>query len=595
MYRLYEESDSNLENSSLSMENIELRFNPSQIHVQPDSFDSLSNIRYGSDTSFISISYQEENKPVKKPALSSKPLRQPNRLSRPLSILKTTFLEDDSINYDLPKRLTPDRLSMKQYSHHRDTSYISENKEFTPSHVHKDSTGTCQSAKNTRYAELTFKSPKILPESEEKISNLENTIIKKDALIETLRTRIVKMVEELEETHKKLNNNKSSVVDDLKIIDLQSRCQDFEARLIGAASKEKELNLFLDKKDEEINLLTRELRSQRLDFDGKSELIRKLENELDHYKQKIQHLEAINENLKIKVESSMKAVEISSNHKNHIEQEVVRLEVFKRNHENEMNLIMQENSKSLENLRKKYEDSVEEGKNYQRLLKDAEFNYETLKGNNSNLYKKLQYLEEQLRNIDQSIRIPLKEKQERSNSSNNLLKNDKSNEKFINKNHKTCETCERTDKSFRGLREQDEIIQQVMEILKVGQSFEIIPNLKRNLAGAKEKKLVKKICRLIKDCLNRDEKGELSCGQAWRIIKRVFEDYAKLVKDPQNIELKAIKQQLGEENCVSKVSFIVQENKKMKEILAVVKKKLRLSASSSLYELESAIGSMGLL
>jgi hypothetical protein len=541
------------------MEKIELRFNP--VHRIRDSFDTLSQVQNASETSFISLSYQEESKPPRNPASTSKPLRQANRLVRPLSILKTTFLEDDSLNYDLPKRLTPDNSRFRDFQE--------------PS----------LSGRPSQKYENSFRNVKILNESQEKDN--QNELMKKDALIETLRTRIVKMVEELEETHRKINSNKNNIVDELKIIDLQARCEDLEGRLQSAIVKEKELNQCLDKKDEEIGLLTKELRAQRLDFDGKSESIKKLESELEHFKQKSDHFQALVENFKVKVENSMKAVEISNDHKNHLEQEIVRLEIFKRNHENEISLAIKE-SKNFESLKKTLEDKEEEAKKFQRLLKDAEFNYENLKQNNSNLLKKLQYLEDQLRSIDLSIRTPLREKQERSNSSNNLIKQDREN-----LSQKTCENCLKNNKKFRNISSSQEIVQEIMTLLNLTHSFEIIPSIKKNFQNAKEKKLIKKIVALLKDCLNKTH--ELSCGQIWRIIKRVFEDYAKLVQDPQNNELQMIRKYFGEGNLMEKISSVVQENKHMKEIVSIVKKKLRLTGSASFYDVELAVSSMSVL
>lgn len=531
----YEEFDSNREFSSISIDNFEFKITPQQVKHISDSFDSLAIVRNESDNSFISqVSGFEDysHKVNLKPAKSCTPLRQAVSLSRPLSILKTTFLDDESpLKYNLPKKLPPDLPKTREKS---------------------------ESVKNSERLECKSKQ---LSNREEKFSELENQIIKKDALIETLRTRVVKMVEELEETKRKVNLNRVSVIDECKILDLQGKCEELENKLQSFQSKEKELNLCLDKKDEEIQILTKELKSMRLELDQANDSSKKLQIDLAHTRQSRESYEKMVESLKIKLETSSKAIEFSSSHKTHLEQEVVRLEVLKRAHENEMKVIIEENSKSLKALTKKNEDLNGELIKYQKLWNDSERAHEGIQSNNSKLTQRLEYLEKQLGKIDRSFRVPLREKQ----GFNNF--DDKVNGKGTDYLCRGCLEMGEGKRNWEGFGGNKGLfVKDVLGGLGVDNEDDAIKAIKRLSLNGKEKKLIKKIMALVKQCLDKDKNADISCAQIWRIIKKVFEEYARMVQEYGN-EIKVLRQYFGQSGLVDKLIAMSQENKRMKEEL----------------------------
>lgn len=596
----YEEFDSNRDFSSISIENFDFKITPHQVRHISDSFESSALIRNESDNSFISqISAYEDciQKSSLKPAKSCTPLRQPQSLSRPLSVLKTTFLDDLSPSkFNLPKKVVPDlpkpksSVSVKNiqrpevnFSSNKNIvrfisseddrselkNRVKNNKQYISSEDSQreseiKSNILCMNSDDRhedRHNEYRIKNNLLGANSEDKYSELENQIIKKDALIETLRTRVAKMVEELEETHRKLNLNKVNLRDEYKILELQNKCEDYERQAQNFYCKEKELNLCLDKKDEEIQILSKELKSMRIEIDRTNEGAKKVENELDCCRKAQEYNEKVIEGLKIKLENTSKAIEFSSSHKVHLEQEVVRLEIVKRAHENEMNVIIEENNKNLANLKRKNEELNEESLKFQRLWKESSKSYEAIKASNLNLTRKLEYLEDQMSKIDRSIRIPLREKQ----GVNFQTFETDPNEDFTN----LCTGCSRVQIQRRNksdFQTNKGFIQEIIESLGVYSESEVVPAIKKLVLTGKEKRLIKKIMALVKQCLDKDKNTEISCAQVWKIIKKVFEEYARMVQDYGN-EIKVLRQYFGQNELVDKLIAMSQENKKMKEAL----------------------------
>ena len=543
----YEEFDSNREFSSISIENFEFKITPQQVRHISDSFDSSAIVRNESDNSFISqVSGFEDyaHKVSLKPAKSCTPLRQAPSLSRPLSVLKTTFLDDgsprSSFKYSLPKKLPPDIPRIK------------------------GGKKKSESGKESERLEHSFKQVSSR-EEEGRLSELENQVVKKDALIETLRSRVVKMVEELEETKRKVNLNRASVVEECKVLNLRNRCEDLESQIQSFQSKEKEMNLYLDKKDEEVQILTKELKSMRGELDQANDSCKKLQIDLTHTRQSRESYEKMVENLKMKLDTSSKAIEFSSSHKTHLEQEVVRLEILKRAHENEMNLVMEENSKGLKGLTRKNEELSQEVVKYQKLWNESVKAHEGIQTSNSKLTQRLEHLESQLGKIDKSFRVPLREKQGTSNLNGF---DDKVNAKGGEYLCQGCLEVREGKRNREGCGGDSRVffVKEVFEGLGVDSEDEAIKAIRRLALNGKEKKLIKKVVALVKQCLDKEKNAEISCTQIWRIIKKVFEEYARMVQEYGN-EIKVLRQYFGQIGLVDKLIAMSQENKRMKEAM----------------------------
>ena len=106
--------------------------------------------------------------------------------------------------------------------------------------------------------------------------------------------------------------------------------------------------------------------------------------------------------------------------------------------------------------------------------------------------------------------------------------------------HGTRETsADRTHKSCKYHRKSQSIsssfrvlIKEIMEIIGVDNIFDIIPELKKFIITRKEKKLVRKLGSLVKECFCQDRPNrDVTPAHIWRCIKRIFEEYAVLKKN----------------------------------------------------------------
>ncbi|OMJ91212.1 hypothetical protein SteCoe_6281 [Stentor coeruleus] len=598
MIRKFDDSEDNPDLSSIIAEPVEYKSNNLAVHKIQDSFESSFLVRNGSESSFISqISnddpYGMNAKPyalqVLKPYKKSHPLRQEFPQGRPASILKTTFLSEDTVNYNFPKRVEDPLISERK----KTKSFI-DNSSFTSHTILK-------SDKNPKFADEN--SMFIIPKdpSSTKIEDIQNQLLKKDALIETLRMRIAKMVQELEETHRRISNIKKSENDDLikKVHILSSKCEEYEKRTQELITREEDLCLIISKKEQELNYIEKNKQVSKYDYDKKCEIIHKLENELQKSEDTRKHMEKYNENFQIKLDNINKALEISNNHKNHLEQEVIRLEIIKRTQENEMKVIIDENQKSVGGLTKRLEEALEESKKYQRLHQEVVIKYENLTRDHETLSMKLESFEEKLNQLDKIGTLAEKEHHLRSQSSKIRTEKPPSphtsdlERQFTFQNVKerasdiSFNTAhKKTNSSPCSLRN---LIREIMELLGVTNCFEIIPEIKKTISNKKEKKLVRKLSSLVRECFAQDRNKDVTPAQIWRLIKKIFEDYASL-KKTGNSDMNLIRQYLGDTNVVERVASLCQENKFLQTFIGKIRYKMRLQPTAPINEIEAALG-----
>lgn len=598
MIRKFDDSEDNPDLSSIIAEPVEYKSNTLAVHKIQDSFESSFLVRNGSESSFISqISnddpYAMNAKPyalqVLKPHKKSHPLRQEFPQGRPASILKTTFLSEDTVNYNFPKRaeapVATERKKSKSFIN--DTSFTS--------HTVKNSD------KKLKFADENsmFNIPK--DPGSTNIEDMSNQLLKKDALIETLRMRVAKMVQELEETHRRIANTKNSANDDLikKVHILTSKCEEYEKRTQELISREEDLCLIISKKEQELKYIEKEKQTSKYDHEKIREVIHKLENELQKSEDSRKHIEKYNENLQIKFDNINKALEISNNHKNHLEQEVIRLEIIKRTQENEMKVIIDENQKSVGALTKRLDEALEESKKYQRLHQEVLVKYNNLARDHEELSMKLESFEEKLNQLDKIGTLAEKEHHARSQSSKIRAEkpaSPKTNDlerqfTFQNVKERTSDISfnaahKKTNSSPCSLRN---LIREIMELLEVTNCFEIIPEIKKTISSKKEKKLVRKLASLVRECFAQDRNKEVTPAQIWRLIKKIFEDYASLKKSG-NSDMNLIRQYLGDANVVERVASLCQENKFLQVFIGKIRYKMRLQPTAPINEIEAALG-----
>ncbi|OMJ67922.1 hypothetical protein SteCoe_34778 [Stentor coeruleus] len=599
MIRKFDDSEDNPDLSSIIAEPVEYKSNTLAVHKIQDSFDSSFLVRNGSESSFISqISnddpYGMNAKPyalqVLKPYKKSHPLRQEFPQGRPASILKTTFLSEDTTNYNIPRLEVEDQV----ISERKKTKSFIDNSSFTSHTILKSDNKPKFADENSM-----FSTPKDLCST--KIEDMKNQIIKKDALIETLRMRIGKMVQELEETHRRISNIKKSENDDLikKVQILTSKCEEYEKRTQEFRVREEDLCLIISKKEQELNYIEKDKQTSKYDYDKKLEIIQKLENALQKSEDNKKDMDKYNENLQVKLDNINKALEISNNHKNHLEQEVIRLEIIKRTQENEIKVIIDENYKSVRALTKKLDEALEESKKYQRLHEEVVVKYDILARDHETLSIKLESFEEKLNQLDKIGTLAEKEHHIRSQSSKiraekpaNPHTNDIERQfTFQNIKERTSDisfntTHKKTNSSPYSLRN---LIREIMELLEVTNCFEIIPEIKKTISSKKEKKLVRKLANLVRECFAQDRNKDVTPAQIWRLIKKIFEDYASL-KKTGNSDMNLIRQYLGDTNVVERVANLCQENKFLQVFIGKIRYKLRLQPTASINEIEAALG-----
>lgn len=561
MLRRFEEVDSGPDVSSIS-EIGDFKSSTQLVSKLNDSFESTFMGPTGSEISLTSQNSFYEESEKKKPRTltlqlpramkNSVPLRQ-SSVPRPVTVLKTVFLPDDTGNCNMPKKLTPN--SLKKPS---ETSFFSF-KETSPSTSLK-------------------KAPPDL-------SDLENQLIKKDALIETLRTRVAKMVEELENTHRKIAFSKGGS-EELK--ELRQKCEGYEKKLAILGSKDKEQEAKLIKKDLEISNLTSELNAIKLENDGSKGRFFRLESELTAVKLKNSQLEGLNTSLQAQVSSSTKALELSASKLTQAENEARFAVNFKKTQETEFKKTIDDNLQTIQILSKQLQDSEDNSKNLQKLLSDSQNKYDSLNRTHAGLTSKLQALEEQLSSIDRSIRVPLQERKDQNFSfvaeTPKVIERQftfNTGENFRHKKSHSISSCSKS------------ILREVMEVLEVGNSYEIIPCIRKLSLSHAEKKLVKKLTGFVRDCVFRDSR-KVSPGQVWRLIKKVFEDYAALVKCFQISDINSVRQCLGDGNWAEKISTLTQEHKILRELLSKLRQKLKIPLTATVSEIELAISSIRL-
>ena len=275
----YEETEDNHEISSIVGDHLEYKSSTQAVHKVHDSFDSSFFIRNESDLSFISQTSVDEgfnaNPKLNTYQLPKRNMQKPPQANsgilRPASILKTTFLSEDAMNYNLPKKYSGVNEKKKN-------QILTEISTFS---VSEQSFPIEKSINDIKYTDENQKGYENSEQSA-KICELENQILKKDALIETLRTRVSKMVQELEETHRRVSAAKYNINDDnnAKIQQLIHKCEEYEAQIYQYQIKEKEITQVLSKKEQEINCIDRETKLRKNETDFMTEKIQKLEIEL---------------------------------------------------------------------------------------------------------------------------------------------------------------------------------------------------------------------------------------------------------------------------------------------------------------------------
>lgn len=563
MLRRFDDADSGPDISSIS-ELGDFKSSTQLVSKLNDSFESTFMGPAGSEISLSSQnSFYEENE-KKKPRMltlqlpramkNSVPLRQ-SSVPRPVTVLKTVFLPDDTGNCNMPKKLTPNTIKKST-----ENSFFSYKEDFSETNIKKNSI---------------------------ELSDLENQLIKKDALIETLRTRVAKMVEELENTHRKIAFSKGG---NEEIKELKQKCEAYEKKINNLGAKDKEVEGKLTKKDMEISNLTSDLNTIKVENDGNKGKIFRLESELAALKQKNTQLEGLNSSLQARIDSSTKALELSSSKLSQAENEARFAVNFKKTQETEFKKTIDENYQTIQTLSKQLQDSEDNSKNIQKLLNDSQNKYDSLSKTHANLTNKLQSLEEQLSKIDQSIRAPLQERKDFQNFSfvaetpKVIERQFTFNGENLRQGHKKSHSISSCSKS---------ILREIMEVLEVGNSYEIIPCIKKLGLNHAEKKLVKKLTGFVRDCVFRDSR-DVTPGQVWRLIKKVFEDYAALVKCFQISDISSVRQCLGDGNWAEKISTLTQEHKILRELLGKLRQKLKIPLTATVSEIELAISSIRL-
>ena len=390
-----------------------------------------------------------------------------------------------------------------------------------------------------------------------------------------------KIVQELEETHKKVSKNPTSEDTQEKLKELSKKNQIHEDQIFELKKQEKDLSSIILKKDQEIHFLDKELKLKKNDLDLHLQKIEILELELKKSEDSKAHIEKMKDHLQIKLENSNNALEMSNSLKIHLEQEVKRLESEKKTQENEMKLAIEENPKQLANLSKKYEDISEESKHYQKLFKEASDRYETLTKDHFELRNKLQSLEEKFYQIE-FHQFPRKKDHCRS-ISNHVTSEDS---KFY---HNMSDPFSKiTDKKKSSSTKA--LFKEIMDILSVNHIVEVIPTIKKNLLSQKEKKLIAKLKNLVRECFLQDRNGkDASPAYIWKVVKKVFEEFAVL-KKAGYAEINMIKGLLGEGNLAEKVAGVCQELKVLHSFAVKIRQKLKLPHSASISEIEAALG-----
>lgn len=558
MLRKFDDSGSGPEASSVFCEDYEYKSSTNINSKLNDSFDSSFLIPNGSELSFNSQDLEyEPTEP--KPAPLRVPMTTKNQsykkhsipASRPVSILKTTFLPDDASNYDFPKKI--DTKPPIHHSVKHEEKKVSEPNEY----------------KNT---------------GDSKISELENMIIKKDSLIETLRTRVAKMVDELEEVNRKKNIFKFN--DNGKIDELGKKCEEYEKIVQGFGFKEKEYGFLVEAKSKENSDLANELKAKQGENECYRVKIVKLENELELVRDKNNAL-------------SLSISQIRTQ-KTELEQEVARLEILKNSQTNEFKILQEDLNRTISSLNHQLAMGQNESKNYQALLKDSQNNYDVLNRSYQLLSNKLQNLENQLGKIDECFRLPLQERKERH--SQPTVETPKVLERQFTFNG--CENCMPKaghKKSHSSTSCSKNILREIIDVLEVSTSFEVIPAIKKLMAqpirlnqtggnmSTSDKKLIKKLNSLVKDCLSTDPSKEISASQIWRVVKKVFEDYSILLRHFTTSDMSLLRTLLGEGKWSEKITTLVQEHKILRDLFGKLRIKLKLPVNSTVSEIESAI------
>ena len=564
MLRRFDEVDSAQEISSIFGDLGDFKSSTQGVSKLNDSFESTFMAPGGSEESLNSQNsfYEEfrQNKPkmmtlqLPRAMKNSVPLRQVSA-PRPVSILQTTFLPDDEGNYNLPKKLTP--TSVKRSS---ESSLLS----VQESKVTKGTKGS-KGSKTQKTDDL---------------SELENQILKKDALIETLRMRVAKMVDELESTHRKVAFSRGGGEE---IREIKLKCEAYEKKILGFERREKELEGILLSKEKEITCLNSQSLLSRTENDENKGKIFRLETEILAAKQKFSQLEGLNLSLQARVDSANKALELNTTKLIQAEKEVSSSITLKRT--------IDENNLTIYKLTKQLQDAQETSANGQKLLIDSQANYDSLSKSHHNLTSKLQSLEDQLSKIDQSIRSPLQERRDLFNLANTSEPPPKPLERQFTFNHLAENTRPVHKKSHSINACSKSILREIMEVLDLGNSYEIIPSIKKLTLTHPEKKLVKKLTGFVRDCVFRDTR-EVTPGQVWRLVKKVFEDYASIVKNLQLPDLASIRQCIGEGNWPEKISTLTHEHKILRDLLSKLRHKLKIPVSATVSEIELAISSI---
>jgi hypothetical protein len=579
----FDESGSAAEVSSVSGEIFEFKSGTGHLNKLNDSFESSFLAPNGSENSFVSLNsiydeserYKNKNLTLNAPltAKHSTPLRQTFSTPRPVSILKTTFLPDDASNYDFPKKINTSRITKTT-----ETKTQINNKEVKAEIVKVPSMKEIEPLRETQ-----------------KINDLENQILKKDSLIETLRTRVAKMVDELEEAHRKKTYSRNAHVDDERVLELTRKCEEYERKIQAFSVKEREIDSQVDLKNRENQNLVVELRARQAEAENFKLKAVKLESEIASFKEKNSDLKDENTNLKEKIESLNHTLNYVNSKKNEFEQELRKIEVVKKSLDHEIRKIEEESKRSISTLTQQLFVSQSEVKNFQVLLKNSQENYESLNRSHTTLTSKLQNLESHLGKIDETLRVPLQERKERFS-----LQDHSETPKVLERQFtfNACENClpkSSHKKSHSSSSCSKSILRELQDLLEVSSSFEIIPTLKRRLTSSLatcEKKLLKKLSILVKECIFRESSKEVSFGQIWRVIKKVFEDYSIFLRHFQTSDLSAMRSSLGEGKWCEKILTLVQEHKILREILGKLRVKLRLPITSTAADIETAIQSI---
>lgn len=649
----FEEVGETHELSSIRGDPTEFKSSTIHLHRINDSFDSYFITKNGSDSSFVSqvsfddIVVQNINPVVNitdRSIKNNRIIESETVSNKPASILKTTFLSDDVINYNFPKKPSvpketkaksdlncidySDNVSHKPvsinyssstfHSHRRtnSTQLIEENnKEQHPSNPlnsHRpnptvqfidQSYKVCENKDQPSNNILNSHRPNVPlieenfkvyenKDQHDKIRDLENQITKKDSLIETLRIRVSKMVQELEETHTKL---KAIVIDDssLKIQQLTKKCENYQEQIRKYESREKDILNMNTQKEQEFIAIDKEIKQKKNEIESKSHKIEFLETELKKSNDAYRNLEKIYENLQIKLENTANALDLANSHRNHLEQEVVRLEIVKRTQENEMKVILEENPKQAKVFNKKLEEANEEIKSYQQKLSESSLKLESLNNDYIEINQKLLLLE----------------KKRSSQETNNSKSHSRSISSYVPADNKLYYSKIGLDRHFtfqgpepipnhhhqsrhKGSSSVKAYLKEIMDLLNLDDMNEIIPAIKKQRVNKKEKKLVRKLASLINECFSQDKNDrEIPPAKIWKVVKKVFEEYAALQKYNMS-EINLIKHYLGDGNIVENISNICQELKLLNAFVSKVKNKLNLPSSASFTELENAIGTI---